>query len=117
MKSDIVTELIGFPHILTDIFSGVSLETLLATEKVSPSWERILALPSIWTNIWRENTMVSLIWKRISARMEHRSPELFNRIKDNDASAYREAVNYVGKNISRIQLSLLSSFPAYCSTG
>ena len=80
-KLDIVTALIGFPHILTDIFSAVSYKTLLAAEKV-PSWNCILSLPGIWrTRRRKAMTMVSPSRKILLTRMEHRKPELFNRIK------------------------------------
>ena len=51
--------------------------------------------------IWY-NTMILPTWKILSTRMEHRELELFNRIKDKDVAAYREAVNYVEGNIGRI---------------
>ena len=104
-KSDIVTELIGYPHILTDIFSAVSHETLVAAEEVSPSWKNIISLPSIWRNRWMKatsTTTVSPTWKVLATRMEHRQVELLNRIKGGDCSAYQEAVNYIEGNIRQI---------------
>ena len=105
---DIVTELIGFPHILTDIFSAVSYETLVAAEKVSLSWKNILSLPSIWRTRLRKVSPTPT-WKILSSRMEHRQPELKNRIKEEDSSAYQEAVNYFERNIG-FKISEFSNF-------
>ena len=42
--------------------------------------------------------------------MEHRNPEIFNRIKNKDNCAYREAVNCVEENIGQIlQCSIINS--------
>ena len=50
------------------------------------------------------------IRKIFLTRMEHREPELFNRIKNKDNSAYQEAVNYVERNIGRImECSIIDS--------
>ena len=87
---DIVTKLMGFPHILTAIFSGVSHETLLAAEQVSSSWKSVLSLIDIWRTRWRKNEKVSPMWKILSTRMEHREPN------------YREADKHVEGNIGRI---------------
>ena len=107
---NIVTELIGFPHILTDIFCAVSCQTLMEAEKV-PSWGSVISSLGIWRTRWRNAmAMVSPTRKILLTRMEHKEPELFNRIKDKDNSAYREAVNYVEGNTGRIlQCSITDS--------
>ena len=113
---NIVTELIGFPHILTDIFCAVSCQTLMEAEKV-PSWGSVISSLGIWRTRWRNAmAMVSPTRKILLTRMEHRKPELFNRIKNKDNSAYREAVNYVEGYIGRImECSIIdSSFDNIC---
>lgn len=101
-RTDVLSRLDGYPHLLKQIFIGLHYRTLLEAEKVSSSWKQIVSTPDIWKSKWDRNQKVSPIWKILTTRMKYVNPKLFKRVKERDDFIYRHAYDYVEQNIQQI---------------
>lgn len=101
--ADALSLLRGYPHIVCNIFSVMNPTALLTAERVSPIWKQIISAPNIWKKNWKRNERISTIWRILSARLEKTNPEMFDRMKSGDVSAYRKAYVQVQRNIQQIE--------------
>ena len=97
------TKLDSYPHLLCNIFTTLSLTTLLEAEKVSPLWKQLIASPIIWQRQWESMENASSVMKTLAARLKHVEPKLFERIQKEDVSSYRSACESVEQNVREIQ--------------
>ena len=97
------TKLDSYPHLLCNIFTTLSLVTLLEAEKVSPLWKQLIASPIIWQRQWESMENASSVMKTLAARLKHVEPKLFERIQKEDVSSYRSACESVEQSVRQIQ--------------
>lgn len=58
-RTDALTRLKGYPHLLDEIFTNLNEATLLEAEKVSPSWKEMIRQYNIYTSETKRTE-----WKR-----------------------------------------------------
>jgi len=102
---DVISRLEGFPYVLENIFQYFDTATVLVTENVSRTWKRLITSLNLWKCVWKTNVRMSLTWKTLSVRMEDLQPQLWHRMKKDNASSYREACQYMEENFRQISQS------------
>ena len=105
-RTDALTRLKGYPHLLDEIFTNLNEATLLEAEKVSPSWKEMIRQYNIYTSEtkrteWKRNMAEPPAWKILAASMEQNQPDLFNRMARGDTSTYHRAYSYVEASLKR----------------
>ena len=102
-ETNVLSQLGGYPHLVKEIFSQISISTLINAERVSPCWQDLI---QFYYNIdcgrkW-ERLLVSPTKKVLAARLAYKNWKLNKRMKNGDASAYSEAYKHLEKHCEQM---------------
>jgi len=87
-------------HIVQRIFDYVDDATVVRAGEAAASWRRALDDAGVWRRLVCRNVGSNVVWQTLMHRMEHRAPQLFQRLVNvnvdvGDVACYRHVFAYL----------------------